>query len=322
MSKDPFSAALRAELDAVVARYEALARTHHETLAAVREQETAKLRADTAGLVSDRERARAQEGELKARLAQALARIESTERELAQAKEAAERERRAAEELGHKASAAVTEAAAGLSREQAAAAARLEAAKAEAREGLLRERKAHKEEIGRLEAEREALTARVAELEGELGAARDAAESLGEAFSQERAFVSAGAGLAGTALAEALRGAMGAELSASPGCYAALKARRPDVILTAAVKERGRLVLSSPLAEREATALRGLAAAAGCEIIAPEPGARFSGQSMDKASVVVDPAEEGNVVECLMPGLRLAGTEGALVFPRVLVATG
>jgi hypothetical protein len=43
---------------------------------------------------------------------------------------------------------------------------------------------------------------------------------------------------------------------------------------------------------------------------------------MDKAMVQADPAEEGNVLECLMPGLRLAGTDGALVFPRVLVATG
>jgi hypothetical protein len=43
---------------------------------------------------------------------------------------------------------------------------------------------------------------------------------------------------------------------------------------------------------------------------------------MDKAATASDPAEEGNVLECLLPGLRRVGTDGSLVFPRVRVATG
>ena len=78
----------------------------------------------------------------------------------------------------------------------------------------------------------------------------------------------------------------------------------------------------APLLEREKSALPGMAAAAGCELIAPATGTKFSPQSMEKASTVSEPAEEGNVVECAMPGLRRSGTEGALVFPRVVVATG
>ncbi|MFO0659367.1 MAG: hypothetical protein U0165_06000 [Polyangiaceae bacterium] len=41
---DPFSVALRAELDAIVARYEALSRAHQEALAAARVNESAELR--------------------------------------------------------------------------------------------------------------------------------------------------------------------------------------------------------------------------------------------------------------------------------------
>ncbi|MCU0686313.1 MAG: hypothetical protein MUF34_29385, partial [Polyangiaceae bacterium] len=58
------------------------------------------------------------------------------------------------------------------------------------------------------------------------------------------------------------------------------------------------------------------------ELIDPAPGTRFSTQTMEKAGTLADPAEEGNVTRCALPGLRLRGTDGALVFPRVVVATG
>jgi hypothetical protein len=79
---------------------------------------------------------------------------------------------------------------------------------------------------------------------------------------------------------------------------------------------------SAPLLERERTALTALATIAGCEEIDPPVGTRFSATSMEKSGTLSDPAEEGNVLSCALPGLRRAGTEGALVFPRVVVATG
>ena len=34
-----------------------------------------------------------------------------------------------------------------------------------------------------------------------------------------------------------------------------------------------------------------------------------------------EPADEDHVLECVMPGLRLAQSQGAVVHPRVIVAT-
>ena len=101
-----------------------------------------------------------------------------------------------------------------------------------------------------------------------------------------------------------------------------MKGRGLEIILTSTFKERGRSIVQAPLLERERAALPGIAAAAGCELVVPAPGTRFAATAMDKASSVSQPAEEGNVVECLMPGARRSGTEGALVLPRVVVATG
>lgn len=185
-------------------------------------------------------------------------------------------------------------------------------------EGLRRELDALRGERDALLRELEEARARIRELEA--GAA--AASALAEQFTAERQFVEAGAGAAGTMLGDALRGALGRELEGSPAAYAALKAKGLEAVLIGAFKERGRSVGGAPLLEREKSPLAALAAAAGCELITPEEGTRFVPASMDKAASVSDPAEEGNVVECLLPGLRRAGTEGALVFPRVRVATG
>ena len=63
------------------------------------------------------------------------------------------------------------------------------------------------------------------------------------------------------------------------------------------------------------------AAAAGCELVEAALGQRYSAASMDKAGERAEPAEEGLVVACVMPGLRLAGSAGSLVHPRVIVGT-
>jgi hypothetical protein len=156
-------------------------------------------------------------------------------------------------------------------------------------------------------------------------AARDALDSqlASEAeFTAERRFVEAAADLAGSLLGEALAAAAGRALDATSATHAALKARGLEAALVTAVRDRGRSAAAAPLLERERGALAALAKIAGCELYAPAAGTRFTVASMEKAATVSDPAEEGNVVDCAMPGLRRAGSDGALVFPRVVVATG
>jgi hypothetical protein len=190
------------------------------------------------------------------------------------------------------------------------------------KEALEREAERWMREAESAAARAAALEERVADLEARLARAEGDARALGRAFAQESAFVAAAATAEPTSLGEALRGAFGGALEAAPAAYASLKERRPDAVLASAIKERGRSAAHSPLSATEAAALEALARAAGCELIAPAPGVRFSSSSMDKALSVPDPAEEGNVLECLVPGLRLAGSDGALVFPRVKVAAG
>jgi hypothetical protein len=245
-----FAAALRAEIDAVVARYEALARAHEETVSAVRARETDALGKELAQACVERDRLRAEASEQRAEIATLRAEAEALARDLAGAR------------------------------------------------------------------------ARASELESEVRSAGEAARALSEQFAAEDRFVRAGAGLEGSLLGEALKSALGRDLTESPATYAALKGRGLEVVLTMTFKERGRSVVQAPLLERERAALPGLAAAAGCELVSPAPGTRFAAGSMDRASSVSQPAEEGNVVECLMPGGRRSGTEGALVLPRVVVATG
>jgi hypothetical protein len=245
-----FASALRAEIDAVVARYEALARAHEETLSAVRARETDALGKELGEARFERERLRAEANEQRAEIATLRAETQALARDLAEAR------------------------------------------------------------------------ARASALEGEARSAGEAARALSEQFAAEDRFVRACAGLEGSLLGEALKSALGRDLTDSPATYAALKGRGLEVLLTLTFKERGRSVVQAPLLERERAALPGIAAAAGCELVSPAPGTRFAAGSMDKASSVSQPAEEGNVVECLMPGGRRRGTEGALVLPRVVVATG
>jgi hypothetical protein len=245
-----FAAALRAEIDAVVARYEALARAHEETLSAVRARESDALGQELAVIRVERDRLRIEAGEQKAEIATLRAEIQAISRDL------------------------------------------------------------------------EAARGRASALEGAAREAGETARALSEQFAAEDRFVTACAGLDGSLLGEALKSALGREIAANPATYAALKGRGLEIILSLTFKERGRSVVQAPLLERERAALPGLAAAAGCELVTPTPGTRFAATSMDKASSVSQPAEEGNVVECLIPGARRSGTEGALVLPRVVVATG
>lgn len=146
-------------------------------------------------------------------------------------------------------------------------------------------------------------------------------ETLGAQFAAERDFVAALLGAAGTGLAEAAQGALGAALEATPGCYGLVKTRRMDAVLTAAVRERGRTAAKAELTAEERAALAKAAQAAGCELVEPPVGQRFHAAAMDKAGERAEPADEGLVVACVMPGLRLAGTAGAVVHPRVIVGT-
>ena len=251
--KETFANALRAEIDAVVVRYEALVASQRETFALAAAREADALRAEIAALREGRDRGAAEIAELRAEIAALRIRAD----------------------VGARAEAALTEA-----------------------------------------------RARIEALEREVRAGNAAASALQEQFAAEGRFVESHGALAGTLFAEAVRGALGREIEPSPAAYAALKAKGLEAVLVNAFKDRGRSISQAPLLERERTALAPLAAAAGCELVVPDAGIRFSSSSMDKAATAHDPAEEGNVVQCLLPGLRRAGTEGALVFPRVLVATG
>ena len=252
--KETFSTALRAEIEAIVLRYEAL--------------------------VSSR--------------------VEAAEREGARGTEAAEREL------------------ATLRAERDGMARELAALRSE-RDTLTRELSALRAERDGIAAQFDASRGRIESLEAEVRAGAAVASALEEQFSAEKRFLASCADVSGTMLESALRAALGRDLEASPALYAALKAKGLEGVLVGAFKERGRTIAHAPLLERER---RALASAAGCELVTPTPGTRFSASSMEKAATTSDPAEEGNVVECMLSGLRRAGTEGMLVFPRVRVATG
>lgn len=172
-------------------------------------------------------------------------------------------------------------------------------------------------------------TAELARLREELSERDDEAralamqvQSLDAQFSSERELVTALLGVPGSQLFDAAQAALGAALDATPGCYGALKAKRMDVVLSAAMRERGRSAVRSALGDDERRALARAAAAAGCELVEAAVGQRYSAGSMEKAGERPEPAEEGLVVACVMPGLRLAGSAGSLVHPRVIVGTG
>jgi hypothetical protein len=250
VSEVPFSAALRAEIEAVVARYEALVGAQQETLAALRARDLEASQSALAEARAERDRLLASDASQKAEIGALRARVDELSRALAEA------------------------------------------------------------------------TQRLGALEEEARSAGEVAKALGQQFEAEQRFVDACQGLEGCLLHEALKSAVGRELDASPAAYAALKSRGLEVIITQTFRERGRSVVHAPLLERESRALPGIALAAGCELITPAAGQRFTASSMDKATTLPEPAEEGNVLQCLMPGARRAGTEGALVLPRVVVASG
>jgi hypothetical protein len=250
---ETFAGALRAEIDAVVGRYEALVRA----LAEAGGRETETLRAEAARLAAENERLRAdvaaqktEAARLEEKLAAAERRAEDLARELARARETAEQQEKVAQ------------------------------------------------------------------------AAQAVTQAYEEQFAAERRFVEACRDLGGSLLGEAIAAVVGRAVDATSATFAVLKGKGLEATLAAVFKERGRSAATAPLLERERAALGGLAAAAGCELIVPAAGTRFSAAAMERAGSVSEPAEEGNVVSCAMPGLRRAGTEGALVFPRVVVATG
>lgn len=184
-----------------------------------------------------------------------------------------------------------------------------------------REIVALREELEGARAEGARSQSEVARLEGSLRDLGTRVQSLDEQFSAEKAVVSALAGVAGTLLFDVAQLSLGQAIEHTPACYGALKARKPDVLLAAIVRERGRTVARHPLTVPERAALVALADAAGCELIEVAVGARFSSASMEKVGTRSEPADEDHVLECVMPGLRLAGTQGAVAHPRVIVAT-
>lgn len=275
MRTEPFVVAMRAELEAIVSRYEALVGAHQEALDAIAKQQALALQARLD--VAERERA-----ELVSRLHQRdadVARLESRatefERSIAQARASIEQERASAREVS---SAAITS--------------------AEQSERQVRE-----------------LEARLAEVAG-------LAKMLDEVFGAERQFVTSALRSKGHPLFDAVVAALGADVQATPETFGQLKAKRPDVVLTHVIQSRGSRVAQMPLSDDERASLQGMSEAAGCELIVPDAGTRYTSSSMDKTATLREPSEEGNVLDCMMPGLRLAGTAGAFVFPKVKVAVG
>jgi hypothetical protein len=175
------------------------------------------------------------------------------------------------------------------------------------------------EDLGRELAE---ARSRADRLQGVAQAAVEQTLSYEEQFTAEKRFVEAAQDLGGSLLGEALAAVVGRALAPGSATYAALKARGLEATLAAAVKDRGRTAGTAHLLDRERAGLQALAAVAGCELITPPAGTRFSAAVMEKAGQVSEPAEEGNVIACAVPGLRRVGTDGALIFPRVVVATG
>ncbi|MBL8603729.1 MAG: hypothetical protein JNK72_17515 [Myxococcales bacterium] len=184
--------------------------------------------------------------------------------------------------------------------------------------------------VARAESEHSVLTARLealgreaaeerASLLARVGALSERAEVLDEQFSAERDFVEAALAAKNTELFEALTQSFGAALEPTPAVLSALKTRRAEGVLTQALRLRGSMKSALSVAERGA--LGALAAAAGCELIEPSEGTRFSALAMEKVATRSDPAFEGLVLGCLMPGLRLGGSAGSLLHPRVIVAT-
>lgn len=178
---------------------------------------------------------------------------------------------------------------------------------------------------------REALGAAEAEAQRAIGALAEKSQALlersqeldvlNEQFTAEASFVEGALGAAGSVLADALAQSLGAPVEATPGCFGALKSRRLELVLGGAMRERGRTVARAPLTEAELNAIAAMATAAGCSLVRVDPGTRHAPASMEKVGARTAPAEEDLVLECVMPGLRVAGAQGLAVQPRVIVGT-
>lgn len=147
-------------------------------------------------------------------------------------------------------------------------------------------------------------------------------QTIDEQFTAERAFVAAVLPVAGSGLFDATQQAAGVPLEETPVCFGALKDRKLEAVLLQTVRERGRSATRMGLIHEERVALEAMAAAAGCELVDVATGQRFAAATMEKAGTRAEPAEEGNVLSCVMPGLRRAGTTGSLAHAKVIVATG
>jgi hypothetical protein len=171
-------------------------------------------------------------------------------------------------------------------------------------------------------AEVERLRGALSERDDEARALTAQVQSLDAQFAAERDFVAALTAVAASSLLfDAAQATLGAALEPTPASYAALKAKRMDAVLAGAMRERGRSAVRAALGDDERRALTAAAAAAGCELVEAAVGARYGAATMDKAGERPEPADEGLVVACVMPGLRLAGSAGSLVHPRVIVGT-
>lgn len=275
MSDVSFTQALRAEIDAVVARYEALVRSQQASLASSYEQEVAFKQREIESLERQREDLKQRAAEADQQRAKVEALLVQRDAEIASLEEKVDKERRRANEASSRAAESLAEA-----------------------------------------------RMKIGELNAELDLVAEESRVFEEVFAAEVSFAEACLQMEDTRLLHAVNEAAGTEIEMVPAVYGALKKERLDVLLTRAVRDRGRSVLEHPLNDAERAALADMAQAAHCELIEPALGVRFDPDAMDKVATAPDPSEEGNVLGCLMPGLRLADSEGALVFPKVKVAVG
>lgn len=275
MSTERFTTALRAEIEALVGRYEAMVTLREESVLASMQAHASALGEQLRSVQQQLEQATQREHDAHQQLQAAQSELASSRARCEQLHQALESERT-----------------------------RLAQQSLQAGEELA------------------AVQQRVRQLEAELERVADLARVLDEVFAGEQAFVRASQELGNSPLLAALEQALGAPITPTPDTYGKLKGARLDVVLTRAFKDRAHSLLDSPLTADERRALGPLAAAAGCELIEVPEGQRFGASSMDRIATSPDPAEEGNVLQCLMPGLRLCGSDGALVFPKVRVAVG
>lgn len=216
-------------------------------------------------------------------------------------------------------------------------------AEGDARAAELSKRLAEREaEVAKMRALHDEAAAEIASLHGELDVANEVLDARGDEitklqarlremgakvdsldaqFTAERAFVAALTAAAGTLLFDVAQLALGQSVEATPACFGAIKARKADALLAAVVRERGRTVTRHALTVVERESLARAAEAAGCALIDVAAGARFTSAAMEKVATRSEPADEDHVLECLMPGVRLADSQGAVVHPKVVVAT-